>query len=1086
MANLSEDIQCAGSDTRPPTLDRTDFASWQQWIRLYYRGKENGVNILKSIDEGSFQMGTLRETLTEGTEGALHLGPERPRVYSDLTSEEKDRMQLNSKFVNNMLPEWGRFVTVVKLKRGFKDSNYDQLYAYLKQHEGNNARGTGATGYEGAQNRVGYANPGQARQIKCYNYNGIRHLARNRTQPKRPQKLEYFKDKMLLMQAQKNGVALDEEQLLFIEGGQDNAVNEDVDEQLVHDLALNVDNVFQSVDCDTLYDEAGPSYDSDILSEVHDHDHYQDAVCEHHEVHEIHDDVQPNYGVDSLADYTSDNNMIPYDQYVKDNAVPVVQSNVSSVTNDAYMMILNDMHESPVQHVSVTTQNNIVDKSLTAELATYKEQVKLYERRARFELTKKEQKIDEQLRIVITKHTMADMNIPANDAPTEQAPAVAPPTRTDDQILPVEDVPVEEPAYNKEEENLQHALELSLKEQTERTQGPSRPVAIRKPDSGRIQPLLDVQGKGKKKVIDEQAALDLLTLLTPKNKSLTGPNPGDHDEGQDGPNPGVQDEGQARLNPGDAAESQPQSNEEFTTTSYPNVQENYKLPSEDSVIPEEPEEELGKTNAEAEVQSMVLVPIHQDTSLVSPMTTLVIYLTTSQSGSLLPTSTATTSVVMTTTTILPPPPQPQQSTTDPTLLKRIDELKQHMANLLQYNLAMEEMLDKHRSRLYKLENLNIPHHVSKAVDEIVTDAVDWAMQAPLQARFSDLPVVDMKETNSYQIWKKLAKRKERKVTYQELLLGLHRHNHTFTSSSRCIWCSSEAPSSSKFAASVPQSMAWTTSDTRYESAGISGTQELSPTDSLIQDDSIPDEQVYLSDDEDSENDHLPKAVLRKDWWKPLLEKERPVTPEPAWTIPSSTLSDTGDMTNFLNWYCRQVNKTMLTPADLEGKGSSLALSISKMKAASYPDFGLELFVPEQMWIDDKSDPPCGFSVSFELKPTPDMGMTIDFEDLNLLLLQGYLDYLLSSDKRMLSTAVKLWTRNLVIGKRVENFQLVVFSVNNNERKIMRFNEIYKFSDGTLTWILEALAYKVKEFKLKRLNPDFFREQNDIVIPFKRV
>ncbi|GKE66080.1 hypothetical protein Tco_1520241 [Tanacetum coccineum] len=35
MANLSKDIQRAGSDTRPPMLDRTDFASWQQRIRLY-------------------------------------------------------------------------------------------------------------------------------------------------------------------------------------------------------------------------------------------------------------------------------------------------------------------------------------------------------------------------------------------------------------------------------------------------------------------------------------------------------------------------------------------------------------------------------------------------------------------------------------------------------------------------------------------------------------------------------------------------------------------------------------------------------------------------------------------------------------------------------------------------------------------------------------------------------------------------------------------------------------------------------------------------------------------------------------------
>ncbi|GKD34393.1 hypothetical protein Tco_1249902 [Tanacetum coccineum] len=102
----------------------------------------------------------------------------------------------------------------------------------------------------GAQNRVGNANPGQARQIKCYNCNGIGHITRNNTQPKRPQNSEYFKDKMLLMQAQENGVALDEEQLLFIAGGQDNVVDEDMDEQPVHDLALNVDNVFQADDCD--------------------------------------------------------------------------------------------------------------------------------------------------------------------------------------------------------------------------------------------------------------------------------------------------------------------------------------------------------------------------------------------------------------------------------------------------------------------------------------------------------------------------------------------------------------------------------------------------------------------------------------------------------------------------------------------------------------------------------------------------------------------------------------------------------------------------------------------------------------------
>ncbi|GKB11405.1 hypothetical protein Tco_0845328 [Tanacetum coccineum] len=345
MANLLEDIQCAGSNTRPPMLDRTDFASWKQRIRLYCRGKENRVNILKSIDEGPFQIGTFRETLAEGDEGALHLGPERPRVYSDLSPEDKDmynaniratyilfqglpkdiyslinhytdakdiwdnvkillegleltkedresqlyddfkhfcqhkgetihdyyvrfaklindmcninmtmsRMQLNSKFVNNMLPEWGRFITAVKLNRGLRDSNYDQLNQAIVQD--------GTAGYGEALNRVGNANPGQARQVKCYNCN-----------------------------AQENGVALDEEQLLFLTGGQDNAVDEDVDEQPVQDLTLNVDNVFQADDCDAfdsdvdeepttktmfmanlsyadpVYDEADPSYDSDVLS----------------------------------------------------------------------------------------------------------------------------------------------------------------------------------------------------------------------------------------------------------------------------------------------------------------------------------------------------------------------------------------------------------------------------------------------------------------------------------------------------------------------------------------------------------------------------------------------------------------------------------------------------------------------------------------------------------------------------------------------------------------------------------------------------------------------------------------------------
>nr|GEU61882.1 reverse transcriptase domain-containing protein [Tanacetum cinerariifolium] len=346
-----KDIQYASSDTRPPMLDRIDFASWQQRIRLYYQGKENEVNILNLFDKGPFQIGTLRETLTEGTKGALHLGPERPRVYSDLTSEEKDEYKADIRATNILL-------------QGLpKDMSSKVDYVLQLQW---------------------YGPP--SKEI---------HSAQATTKLKILQRQD-FADASL-----EEWVALEEERLLFIAGGQDNTVDEDVDEKPIQDLALNVDNVFQTDDCeafdsdvdeapttqtmfmanlssvDPVYDKAGSSYDSDILSEVHNHDHYQDAVCEHHEVHEMHDDVQPNYVVDSHVDSTSDSNMILYDQYVKDNAMPAIQINVSSIPNDAYMMILNDMYEQPAQHVSVTTHNNVADKSLNAELATYKEQVEL-------------------------------------------------------------------------------------------------------------------------------------------------------------------------------------------------------------------------------------------------------------------------------------------------------------------------------------------------------------------------------------------------------------------------------------------------------------------------------------------------------------------------------------------------------------------------------------------------------------------------------------------------------------------------------------------------------------------------------------
>ncbi|GJU86247.1 hypothetical protein Tco_1293793 [Tanacetum coccineum] len=89
--------------------------------------------------------------------------------------------------------------------------------------------------------------------------------------------------------------------------------------------------------------------------------------------------------------------------------------------------------------------------------------------------------------------------------------------------------------------------------------------------------------------------------------------------------------------------------------------------------------------ADTEAESMVSITIQQDTSVIPPMTSLVIGPVPRPDSpnvhSPLPTTTTTTSA--TTTTILPLPPQPQQGPPDPIIIKRMGELKELIANLVE-------------------------------------------------------------------------------------------------------------------------------------------------------------------------------------------------------------------------------------------------------------------------------------------------------------------------------------------------------------------------------------------------------------------
>ncbi|GKA52006.1 hypothetical protein Tco_0745202 [Tanacetum coccineum] len=72
----------------------------------------------------------------------------------------------------------------------------------------------------------------------------------------------------------------------------------------------------------------------------------------------------------------------------------------------------------------------------------------------------------------------------------------------------------------------------------------------------------------------------------------------------------------------------------------------------------------------------------------------------------------------------------------------------------------------------------------------------------------------------------------------------------------------------------------------------------------MEDDTAPKEQIHSSDDEDIENDHIPKASALASTYATPLE--------------NLLLAQTGDIEIFMNWFCKKQGIKELTQKDLEG------------------------------------------------------------------------------------------------------------------------------------------------------------------------
>ncbi|GJZ26637.1 retrovirus-related pol polyprotein from transposon TNT 1-94 [Tanacetum coccineum] len=472
-------------------------------------------------------------------------------------------------------------------------------------------------------------------------------------------------------------------------------------------------------------------------------------------------------------------------------------------------------------------------------------------------------------------------------------------------------------------------------------------------------PLPMIEGKGKAIATNEQAAQSLLALYTPKRRSTTnqfifqrrtpatkeastGPSTQPHDDASanivhESPSPadteteentaGI-DEGQAGSDPGKTPESRPlldddkmdenqagpdpgesrvalagpnpePTHDDFIANLYLNVHESLKFLVDEDVILEDPlsstgtlssiknlddaftigdqfindkstEDEPDKLNVEAEVVSMVTVPIYQASSSVPPLFTPVIDLSSLSK----PVSSATqgpifTATTTTTTTTLLPPSQ-QQISTDSELVARVTALEKKLSDLEKKNKNLDNTTRNLGSRVFTLELRDLPHKIDEAVRESVKEAVHVALQAPLRDHFRELPEADMKE-----------------ILHQRMFeTGTYKSLPDYVALYKALEASMKRANMDKLLAKK--------------------TSPSGPHFEQLIEDVLMLDTANISDSKDTDFAYLPKIKPRLEWLKPILEEDRPATPEPDW-----------------------IRKKKLSKSDLEGPSFKVAKAFYK-------------------------------------------------------------------------------------------------------------------------------------------------------------
>nr|GEU43605.1 hypothetical protein [Tanacetum cinerariifolium] len=181
-------------------------------------------------------------------------------------------------------------------------------------------------------------NSGKQRIVICYNCKGEGHMSKQCTKPKRKRDDSWFKDKVVLVQAQASGQILHEEELAFF---------------------------------------TDPGILKDALAEVHNHDNVNNNMI-NQVVHVMPSSEQSNIVNHSKTEITNDSNIIPYSQYVISQQA-AIQNSKSHAQQDA-LILSNPFYLKKAQHLeSKLYDGNVLEKTSAITIPDSKETLMLAE-----------------------------------------------------------------------------------------------------------------------------------------------------------------------------------------------------------------------------------------------------------------------------------------------------------------------------------------------------------------------------------------------------------------------------------------------------------------------------------------------------------------------------------------------------------------------------------------------------------------------------------------------------------------------------------------------------------------------------------